>query len=262
MTITTDPIPCLRAGYVQVLDRMGDDAAVVAAARFSVGTARPAQSDRGLIRYLVRNRHTTPLERCRIVLRVRAPIYVARQWMRHRTWTYNEISARYTELPADADIPAALHAQSESNRQGRGDALDAPDLRELLGESCAASQAVYRALLDAGVAREQARAVLPVATYTEFVAGVDLHNLLHFLSLRLHPHAQEEIRVYAEAIAGIVRAWVPLVWEAFEDYTLGATLLSRQEVQAMQAMLRGQTPDLTGLSARERAAFEEKWGRR
>ncbi len=254
------PIPCLDHGFVRAVDYMGDDSAVVQAARVSYGRGtRRVREDRGLIRYLMRHRHTTPFEMAEIKLHVKLPIFVARQWIRHRTANVNEISARYSVLDREFFLPRPedLAVQSRSNRQGRGRSLDpeqAAEVLDLLKRDAAQAHDTYQQLLDRwDLARELARINLPLSTYTQWYWKIDLHNLLHFLSLRLHPHAQREIRVYAEAIAELVRLWVPLTWEAFEDYRLGGAFLSRQAVQAVRRMLAGEEVrrEDTGMSPRE-----------
>jgi thymidylate synthase (FAD) len=255
-----EALPCLDHGFVRVVDYMGDDAAVVQAARVSYGAGtRKLREDRGLIRYLMRHRHTTPFEMCELKLHVKLPIFVARQWIRHRTASVNEISGRYSVLDSEFYVPRAedLATQSASNRQGRGDALapeDAAEVLAILRQDALAAHASYARLLDRwDLARELARINLGLSTYTQWYWKIDLHNLLHFLALRLHPHAQQEFQVYAEAIAGLVRAWVPLTWEAFEDYHLGAVTLSRQEVALLRQRLAGSPADwaAAGLSRRE-----------
>jgi thymidylate synthase (FAD) len=253
-------VPCLDHGFVRVVDYMGDDAAVVQAARVSYGRGtRKLREDRGLIRYLMRHRHTTPFEMCELKLHVKLPIFVARQWIRHRTASVNEISGRYSVLDSEFYTPATadLAVQSSSNRQGRGAELSAEQAAEVLailqGEA-AAAHASYAGLMENyDLARELARINLTLSTYTQWYWKIDLHNLLHFLALRMHPHAQREFRVYAQAMASIVAEWVPASWEAFEDYRLGSYTLSRQGVDAVKAMLAGQPMDQasSGLSKRE-----------
>ena len=273
--------PVLDHGFVRLIDYMGDDGAVVQAARVSYGRGtRSRRDDRGLIRYLVRHRHTTPLEMCEIKLHVKLPIFVARQWIRHRTASVNEISGRYSVLDREFYLPRPedLAPQAQNNRQGRqaqaippeqADAVlrllrdDAErcyrDYQELLNEDDAG------AVLDparSGLARELARINLTLGYYTQWYWKVDLHNLLHFLALRLDAHAQREIRVYGEAIAELVAAWVPLCWEAFQDYRMNAVELSRPELLAVQALLRGERPDLDalGLSKGEQTELRQKLG--
>jgi thymidylate synthase (FAD) len=255
-----EPIPCLDHGFVRAVDYMGDDGAVVQAARVSYGKGtRKTSEDRGLIRYLMRHRHTTPFEMCELKLHVKLPIFVARQWIRHRTANVNEYSARYSVLDREFYLPRPedLAVQSPNNKQGRGDVLDpeaAARVLHLLRRDAEQCYDTYEAMLDEHhLARELARMNLGVNYYTQWYWKVDLHNLLHFLSLRIDPHAQYEIRVYGEAIAGLVRAWVPTVYEAFEDYRLGAVTLSRQMLEVVRRKIAGEDVRIedSGLSRRE-----------
>jgi thymidylate synthase (FAD) len=275
------PLAALDHGFVRVIDYFGDDGAVVQAARVSYGRGtKKVSDDRNLIRYLMRHRHSTPFEMCEIKLHVKLPIFVARQWIRHRTANVNEYSARYSILDREfyVPLPATLGAQSESNRQGRGEALDEPEaLRALAAiESLSVdAYATYAELLNedlaghaadprrAGIARELARMVLPTNYYTQWYWKIDLHNLLHFVSLRADPHAQYEIRAYAEVIAGIVERWVPLVWEAFRDYRMGGAQLSAPALAVLKRMLAGESVDQpgSGLSKREWAELMATLGR-
>lgn len=241
--------PVLGHGFVVLVDYMGNDAAIVQAARVSYGAGtKSVRDDRGLIRYLMRHRHTTPFEMVELKFLVRLPIYVARQWIRHRTGSTNEYSARYSIVPDEFELPAPeeIRAQSSRNRQGRGDAV-APETRERFrGELERLSReayAAYSAALDAGVARETARLVLPLAYYTQWYWKIDLHNLFHFLSLRLDAHSQEEIRRYAAEVAALARTVAPVAFEAFEDYTLEGLSLSRKERHAFHELLGGATPE-------------------
>ena len=220
-------------GFVRLIDYMGDDDAIGQAARVSYGKGtKSVSNDRGLIRYLMRHRHTTPFEMCELKLHVKLPIFVARQWIRHRTANVNEYSARYSILDQEFYLPAREHisVQSASNRQGRGQTVtdaQADAVLELLRRDAVTAYDTYERLLnDQGdgtphdeeapqIARELARVNLNLNYYTQWYWKVDLHNLLHFLSLRMDPHAQYEIRVYADAIADMVKDWVPLAWEAF-----------------------------------------------
>jgi thymidylate synthase (FAD) len=253
------------------VDYLGDDGAVVQAARVSYGRGtKAANEDRGLIRYLMRHRHSTPFEMCEIKYHVKLPIFVARQWIRHRTANVNEYSARYSVLDREFYIPAAEHlaAQSAVNRQGRGAVLDGADaarVLDLLREDATRSYDHYLEMLNegedgtprdasrAGLARELARMNLTLNTYTQWYWKTDLHNLLHFLSLRADAHAQYEIRVYAEAMMETLRAWVPLCFEAFRDYRLGAATLSAQMLTVLRRMLAGEAvaQEGSGLSKRE-----------
>lgn len=260
--ILYQPVPVLDHGFVRVIDYMGDDGAIVQAARVSYGRGtRRVQDDAGLIDYLMRHRHSTPFEMCEIKYHVKLPIFVARQWIRHRTANVNEYSARYSVLDREYYLPAAeqLAAQSASNRQGRGDALSAEDAAHvlaLLREDAERCHAHYEEMLDEnrfGLARELARINLTLATYTQWYWKIDLHNLLHFLSLRADAHAQYEIRVYAEAMLETVRRWAPLTHAAFLKNRLGATTLSAPAMAVVRRMLAGEQvtqPD-SGLSPRE-----------
>ena len=253
-------VPVLDHGFVRLVDYMGDDAAVVQAARVSYGRGtRKVLEDRGLIRYLMRHRHTTPFEMCEIKLHVKLPIFIARQWIRHRTANVNEYSARYSVMDREFYMPRPedLAVQSRSNKQGRGDALTADQAAEvlsLLRRDAMQTFDSYERLMDEhGLARELARIGLTLSTYTQWYWKVDLHNLLHFLSLRKHPHAQHEIRVYADVIGDMVAEWVPLSWEAFSDYRLGGAFLSRGAVDIVRRALAGEriTREQTALSGRE-----------
>jgi thymidylate synthase (FAD) len=237
------PLPVLDSGFVRVIDYLGDDGAVVQAARVSYGRGtKRLREDRGLIRYLMRRRHTTPFEMCEIKFHVRAPMDVWRQWVRHRTANINEYSTRYS-LAIDAaqrTQPSEWRRQAPSNRQGSDDCLD-QDVGKALSAAEETIQAVvrkeYEERITAGVAREQARKDLPLSTYTEAYWKIDLHNLLHFLSLRMDSHAQQEIRSYATLIGEeIVAKWVPLVWDAFLDYRRESIQLSRIEAKAIHLL--------------------------
>jgi thymidylate synthase (FAD) len=255
-------IPVLDHGFIRVVDYMGDDAAVVQAARVSYGRGtRKTTEDEGLIRYLMRHWHSTPFEMCEIKYHVKLPIFVARQWIRHRTANVNEYSARYSIMDKDVYIPepAQLATQSADNRQGRGAVLDADTaahVLQLLREDAAQTYSHYEELLDEsgiGLARELARMNLTLNTYTQWYWKTDLHNLFHFLRLRADSHAQYEIRVYAEAMLETVRAWVPLSYNAFCDYRLGAVTFSAKMLAVLKQMLAGTQIDqpTSGLSKRE-----------
>jgi thymidylate synthase (FAD) len=241
--------PVLSHGYVVLVDYMGNDAAIVQAARVSYGAGtKTVRDDRGLIRYLLRHRHTTPFEMVEIKFLVRLPVYVARQWVRHRTSSLNEYSARYSVVPDEYDLPPAedIREQSRQNRQGRGGPLPTQVVEQFRNDLDRVSREAYDAYtraLEGGVARETARLLLPVAYYTEWYWKSDLHNLFHFLSLRLDPHAQEEIRKYAAVLAEITRTIVPVAYEAFEEFTLRSLSLSRREQEAVRALLQGATPE-------------------
>ncbi len=254
------PVKCLDHGFVRAIDYFGNDEAIVQAARVSYGKGtRKSSEDRQLIRYLMRHRHTTPFEMCEIKFHVKLPIFVARQWIRHRTANVNEISGRYSVFTDEFYTPAAenLARQSSNNKQGRGELLpahEATEVQELLASHATGAYALYEQLLSGPeLARELARMTLPVSYYTEWYWKIDLHNLLHFLALRLDPHAQYEIRVYAEAMASLVKDWVPVAWEACEDYRLGAFNMSRQMMAAVSRMVAGEAVEResTGLSKRE-----------
>jgi thymidylate synthase (FAD) len=242
-------LPVLGHGYVVLVDYMGNDAAIVQAARVSYGMGtKTVRDDRGLLRYLMRHRHTTPFEMVEFKFLIRLPIYVARQVIRHRTASVNEHSARYSIIPDEYDLPAVggVYLQSKKNRQGRGDPAP-PDVDERfrgeLDRLCREAYGIYEKALADGVARETARMVLPVAYYTEWYWKINLHNLLHFLSLRLDPHAQEETRLYAREMAKVARAVCPIAYEAFEEFTLESLSLSRREQKAVRALLGGATPE-------------------
>jgi thymidylate synthase (FAD) len=275
-------LPVLDHGFVRVIDYMGDDAAIVQAARVSYGAGtRAVNDDRGLIRYLMRHRHTTPFEMCELKLHIKMPIFVARQWIRHRTANVNEYSARYSILDREFYLPAPEHlaVQSTSNRQGRGEVVP-PDraqaVLDLLRRDATTAFDTYERLLnDDGegnpvdaespqLARELARMNLTLNVYTQWYWKIDLHNLLHFLSLRIDAHAQYEIRVYAEQIAALVQAWVPHAWQAFDDYRIGGAALSRSELDVVRRALQGEpVADLLAastLSAREKRELREKLG--
>ncbi|MFC0407501.1 FAD-dependent thymidylate synthase [Roseomonas elaeocarpi] len=265
------PLEVLDHGFVRVVDYMGDDAAVVQAARVSYGRGtRAVSEDRGLIRYLLRHRHSTPFEMCELKLHVKLPIFVARQWIRHRMANVNEYSARYSVLDREFYIPSpeALAAQSSSNRQGRGDILqgeEAARVLDILRTDADRNYDHYVEMLNEdeagqpvdpsrqGLARELARMNLTLNAYTQWYWKTDLHNLLNFLSLRADAHAQYEIRVYADAIMQAVEAWVPLCAEAFREYRLGAVTLSARMLEIVRAMLAGEavSAETSGLSKRE-----------
>jgi len=264
-------MPVLDHGFVRVIDYMGDDAAVVQAARVSYGRGtRRVSEDAGLIRYLMRHRHTTPFEMCEIKYHVKLPIFVARQWIRHRTANVNEYSARYSILDREFYIPAPEHlaAQSHANRQGRGEVLEgeeAGEVLDLLRNDAVRTYAHYAQMLNEGVdgtpvdpgrkglARELARMNLTLNTYTQWYWKTDLHNLLHFLSLRADPHAQYEIRAYAEPMLRSLEAWVPATYAAFRDYRLGAVTFSAAMLAILKRMLAGEAVEQkgSGLSKRE-----------
>ena len=268
-----EAMPVLDHGFVRVVDYMGDDGAVVQAARVSYGRGtRRVSEDAGLIRYLMRHRHSTPFEMCEIKYHVKLPIFVARQWIRHRMANVNEYSARYSILDREFYIPAPEHlaAQSDSNRQGRGDVLqgaEAEAVLRLLREDATLTYDHYAEMLNEGgadparrgLARELARMNLTLNTYTQWYWKSDLHNLLGFLSLRADSHAQYEIRVYADAMLETVRAWVPATFAAFQEYRMGAVTLSAGMLGVVRRMLDGEVvvQGASGLSKRE---WEELMG--
>ena len=259
--------PVLDHGFVRVIDYMGDDSAITQAARVSYGRGTKAVSnDAGLIRYLMRHWHSTPFEMCELKLHVKLPVFVARQWIRHRMANVNEYSARYSILDREFYLPAAgdLAAQSVVNNQGRGEALsgeEATRVLDWLRDDAMRSYDHYEAMISQegqqGLARELARMNLPTSIYTQWYWKVDLHNLFHFLRLRADAHAQMEIRVYAEAICRIVKDWVPLSYAAFEDYRLGGAQLSAKGVDCVRRMVAGEqvTQETSGMSAGEWREF-------
>ncbi len=269
--ILYEALPVLDHGFVRVIDYMGDDGAIVQAARVSYGRGtRRVSEDRGLINYLMRHRHTTPFEMCEIKYHVKLPIFVARQWIRHRTANVNEYSARYSILDNEFYIPAPdkLAAQATVNRQGRGDVLEGAAARhvlDLLRADAERAYAGYAEMLNEdaageprdpswpGLARELARMNLSLNFYTQWYWKTDLHNLLHFLSLRADPHAQYEIRAYAEAMLDTVKRWVPLAHAAFLEYRLNAATISAAGLAAIRRLIAGEKLDQasSGLSARE-----------
>ena len=255
--------PVLDHGFIRVIDYMGDDAAIVQAARVSYGAGtKHVQNDEGLIRYLMRHWHSTPFEMCEVKLHVKLPVFVARQWIRHRTANVNEYSARYSILDREFYIPAPeqLAAQSSVNNQGLEESA-----RVLGWLKSDAMQAYdhYEAMLSQdgqqGLARELARMNLPMNIYTQWYWKTDLHNLFHFLRLRADAHAQYEIRVYAEAIARVTADWVPLAFRAFEDYRLGGITLSSRAIDCVKRMLKGEavTAETSGMSKGEWREFRE-----
>ncbi|MBO9449982.1 FAD-dependent thymidylate synthase [Tropicibacter sp. R16_0] len=261
--------PVLDHGFVRVIDYMGDDAAICQAARVSYGKGtKSVQNDEGLIRYLMRHWHSTPFEMCELKLHVKLPVFVARQWIRHRTANVNEYSARYSILDREFYIPAPdqMAAQSVINNQGRGEALQGEEAARVLeilkGDSMRAYDH-YEEMISQdgqqGLARELARMNLPANIYTQWYWKVDLHNLFHFLRLRADSHAQYEIRVYADAICDIVADWVPAAYKAFEDYRLGSVSMSAQMVDCVRRMLKGEqvNQENSGMSAREWREFED-----
>jgi thymidylate synthase (FAD) len=266
-------IPVLDHGFVRVIDYMGDDAAICQAARVSYGKGtKSVQNDAGLIRYLMRHWHSTPFEMCEIKLHVKLPVFVARQWIRHRTANVNEYSARYSILDREFYIPSPDHvnAQSVVNNQGRGGVLEGAEaarVLEILKTDSNRAYDNYEAMISEtgpdgapqdGLARELARMNLPTNIYTQWYWKVDLHNLFHFLRLRADAHAQYEIRVYADAICNVVADWVPAAYGAFEDYRLGGATLSHTALDCIRRMLKGEevTQENSGMSKGEWREFE------
>jgi thymidylate synthase (FAD) len=253
--------PILDHGFVSLVDYMGSDEDVERAARVSYGYGtRQKSATRGLIRYLRRHRHSTPTEMVEFKFHCSMPMFVARQWIRHRTASVNEYSGRYSLMPLLFHTPSAEHfaLQSPQNNQGRqGEAAD----RDLWNEAVRrwnagreAAAADYTWMLESDVARELARIDLPLSTYTQWYWKIDLHNLLHFLSLRVDPHAQWEIRAYAQVMAGIVKRVAPLSYEAWVDYDLTGTPMSRGELEVLRAFLEREGED--GIRSRPGAALE------
>ncbi|HEU0156992.1 MAG TPA: FAD-dependent thymidylate synthase [Stellaceae bacterium] len=269
--ILYEPLPVLDHGFVRVVDYMGDDAAVVQAARVSYGRGtRRVSEDRGLINYLMRHRHTTPFEMCEIKYHVKLPIFVARQWIRHRTANVNEYSARYSILDNEFYLPALEHLaqQATTNRQGRGDVLEGRAAQQVLDRLRADAERAYGGYVEllnedtagapidpdrSGLARELARMNLSLNFYTQWYWKIDLHNLMHFLALRADPHAQYEIRAYAEVMLDTLKRWVPMTYEAFLEYRMNAALISAKGLAVVRRILANEAVDQasSGLSPRE-----------
>lgn len=270
--ILYDAIPVLDHGFIRVIDYMGDDSAIVQAARVSYGRGtKKLNQDAGLIKYLMRHKHTTPFEMCEIKFHLKMPIFVARQWIRHRTANVNEYSARYSVMDNEFYIPKPeqLAAQSTKNHQGRGEEKLSEDeiarVIEILKGDSEQCYKHYEELMNEnasgekldenkkGIARELARMNLPINIYTQWYWKIDLHNLLHFLHLRADSHAQYEIRVFAQAMLDIVRLWVPVAYEAFMDYRVDAVSISGKGKEVIKKMLKGETVDQesSGMSKRE-----------
>ena len=259
-------------GFVRVVDYMGDDSAVVQAARVSYGRGtKKSLQDKGLINYLIRHRHTTPLEMCDIKFHIKLPIFIARQWIRHRTASVNEYSARYSILSNEFYLPDASHLtpQSSVNKQGRSETALPEDIAlKVLATIKEDSLRCYKNYIgmmneddqgniidenNIGITRELARINLTLNHYTEWYWKINLHNLLHFLSLRADSHAQYEIRVYAEVMLDIVKAWVPFVYEAFQEHRMHGASLSKTGIEIVRKMIKGETVDQqsSGMSKRE-----------
>ena len=278
-SILYKPIEVLDHGFVRVIDYMGDDTSIVQSARVSYGKGtKQISNDKGLIKYLMRHRHSTPFEMCEIKFHIKLPIFIARQWIRHRTANVNEYSARYSILDKEFYIPSPenLAAQSVTNNQGRGDALtteEASNVIDILRRDAEQTYSNYETLLNenssgetidenkAGIARELARMNLTLNTYTQWYWKIDLNNLLHFLALRADGHAQYEIRVYADVMLDIVRKWVPLTYAAFEDYRVGGTEVSAKEINLLKKLIKGEKVSFEeeGLSKREWAELQRKF---
>jgi len=273
------PLSALDHGFVRVIDYMGDDTAIVQSARVSYGKGtKKITNDKGLIKYLMRHWHSTPFEMCEIKLHVKLPIFIARQWIRHRTANVNEYSARYSILDKEFYIPSVenLASQSQVNKQGRAENLspeEAEKVINILKNDAEQTYRNYEVMLNEnsdgetldegsmGVARELARMNLTLNTYTQWYWKIDLNNLLHFLALRADAHAQYEIRVYADIILDIVKKWVPITYEAFEDYRVGGTQLSAKEILILKKIIKGETvnPDAEGISKREWGELQKKF---
>ena len=269
--ILYEPIPVLDHGFIRVVDYMGDDTSIVQSARVSYGKGtKKVSTDSGLIKYLMRHWHSTPFEMCEIKYHVKLPIFIARQWIRHRTANVNEYSARYSILDKEFYLPEPKHlaAQSKSNRQGRGDIIEgdqAKQVLELLKNDAERTYNDYEMMLNerydgtiidekkVGLARELARMNLTLNTYTQWYWKIDLLNLMNFLRLRADDHAQYEIRAYADAMLETVKKWVPITYEAFIDYRVGGTEISAKGKIVIQKLISGEkvSVDESGLSKRE-----------
>jgi len=243
-------------GFVELVEHMPTenlDKAIVDGARVSYQTGtKTTRGDKGLIRYLLRHAHTSPFELVSFKFRIKAPIYIARQWLRHRTASVNEMSARYSIVDEEYYEPTEFRGQSEVNHQGSEGIVDVgEELTDIVSQQYKNAFSVYQKLLEKGVCREQARGVLPQSTYTSFVWKMDLHNLMHFLHLRMDHHAQKEIRDYATAIYELVQPLVPLTMEAFMDFRVNAMHLTGPEVEAIANGTEIESPG-------ERREFQEK----
>jgi len=264
---------CLNYGFVRLVDYMGDDAAIVQAARTSYGQGTKTTSeDRALIRYLMRQKHTSPFEMVEFKFHIKLPIFIARQWIRHRTANVNEYSGRYSEMRDEFYLPEpeVIKNQSNDNKQGRSEEiLPANYTNEIINNFASLQENAYneyKKVVDAGLAREIARINLPLSIYTEWYWKIDLHNLFHFLRLRMDKHSQYEIRVYANIIADILKVCVPLAFEAFEDYQLNSFSLSKAEQKVLSKLISDvkieeMSEDFfaeCGLGKREINEFKEK----
>lgn len=272
-------IPLLNAGFCGLVDHMGDDSSVVRAARVSYGKGtKKVSEDRGLIRYLVRHSHTTPLEQVIFTFHIKLPIFVARQMIRHRTASVNEYSGRYSIMSEDMFVPEldTIKPQSTSNKQGRGGEFTLEEQQEFRNAFLMANhqdQCLYQTLMEENLSKEMARGILSVNTYTEWYFTIDLHNLFHFLKLRLDAHAQYEIRVFAEAMYQLIKPIVPMAIEAFEDYifdikagTYQNYKISKQELEYLKLVLRShnfaheESLKNSGMTQREMDEFKRKFG--
>ena len=254
-------------GFIRVIDYMGNDSSIVQAARVSYGEGtKKSRDDKALIRYLMRHWHSTPFEMCEVKFHIKLPVFVARQWIRHRTANVNEYSARYSILDKEFYIPEAhnLASQSNLNNQGRGEILDSEEAKNVISTLQMDSLRCYENYEEMlsqknkkGLARELARMNLPMNIYTQWYWKTDLHNLFNFLRLRNDRHAQFEIRVYAEKICQITKSWVPLAFEAFEDYQLESQQLSASGISCLKRILDGEkvTQEMSGMSKREWGEF-------
>lgn len=262
-------IPCLNKGFVRLVDYMGDDAAIVQAARVSYGKGtKSVNEDRGLIRYLMRHKHTSPFEMVEFKFHVKLPIFVARQWIRHRTANVNELSGRYSEMTDEFYLPelVQIRPQSKDNKQGRSDEpVELEKANEILSKmtlSQTNAYGEYQEYLGDNIARELSRINLPLSTFTEWYWKIDLHNLFHFLRLRLDRHAQYEIRVYGEAIAELIKDIVPSAYSAFEDYILNGNNFSASEIELIKSLINKDEIDnvlsSATLSKRELEEFKLK----
>ncbi len=269
--ILYEAISVLDHGFIRVVDYMGDDTSIVQAARVSYGKGtKKVSTDAGLIKYLMRHWHSTPFEMCEIKYHIKLPIFIARQWIRHRTANVNEYSARYSILDKEFYLPASEHlaAQSQSNRQGRGDVLEGEKAKKVLDLLKGDAEQTYNnyeimlnerydgSVIDenaVGLARELARMNLTLNTYTQWYWKTDLLNLMNFLRLRADHHAQYEIRAYADAMLDTVKKWVPITYEAFMDYRVGGTEISAKGKEVIKKLMKGEKPDIdqSGLSKRE-----------
>ena len=269
--ILYEAIPVLDHGFIRVIDYMGDDTSIVQAARVSYGKGtKKVNTDAGLIKYLMRHWHSTPFEMCEIKYHVKLPIFIARQWIRHRTANVNEYSARYSILDKEFYLPSPEHlaAQSQSNRQGRGDIIEGDQAKEVLDLLKSDAERTYKnyeqmlnerydgSIIDekkSGLARELARMNLTLNTYTQWYWKTDLLNLMNFLRLRADDHAQYEIRTYADKMLDTLKKWVPITYEAFMDYRVGGTEVSSKGKSIIKKLIKGEkiTIEDSGLSKRE-----------